>query len=1151
MKTLRNLLFIAVSVLFSLTSCVEEEPASIEFKAAEYQMLVGEVKSLSSELVINNSAEKPVWSSSDEAVASVNAEGEVSALAAGEVTVTASVANLKASCRVIISDLEAKSITINSPKTLVVDEQRAVTVSVKPEKYNKENLVWEFTASDNALAFEATKVSASEYNVKFTTFVKGGKLVIKVSDSKSELTQTAVVEVMKGGIPAEKVELSLPEQLTETIWTSVKASVEPASYLPENLEWEFVPSSDELGFKYEKVSDLEYKVCFSKYVRNGLVTIMVTDGISMNFAQGTIAARPLPADGISSLSLSPETLRLKVEDEPYELKLHAEPADYDPLLLKWSSADEKVVTVSDGVVTVVGEGKTFVTVQDIISKKEASCQVAVVKSSDYVNVKKIDLDQTNLAMRVGDKDVQLTAICYDDAGNVVENYSELEWSAEQVEMESGKVTVVEVSQQGVVTAKNAGTTIVTVRDKVLTNIKAVCHVSVAPAPIKVQEVKLLPEAKVVSVGKSFQLETVILPADAEDKTVRYTSSNDKVATVDAQGVVTGVANGTTYIRATAANGIYGECEVTVAEAWVEFDAPKVTLVVGEERTIKAKVMPETLDGGAMTWSSSSEKTVSVDQNGKVKGLAAGDSEIKVVTAKGIEGVCPVTVVNDFNIFFTISEEITRKGVHQFESFEMSVEYTNDYIPASSEWEISDPSALKITEQENGKLLVEAIYEGKINVGDTYPVTITHKVGKKEKSQVINILTAIPKQIVLTSVPEVDGVKYKMMHGDTFKFEAKVLPEQASQATSLQGAGQLNWENNTYKATSLGLQNFTIYAPGHTEVRHNFTIEVLPIPLTDLVLSQTEIELQEGANASLAVTFIPENASYQGLEWTSSDESVATVDAHGVITAVAAGNAVISAVQANNNITRTCNVTVVAATSAGPAVGDYYYSDGTTSTELDASKTVIGVVFSVNNPTVMGDPKLATDYPECTHGYVVSTVEYDKQDWGAVSAYYGHGYYVGIGYDANLLVDTDKANGYGNSLAHKDLNASKSDYCTMFNATSGVVATHTAAVAAPSSASLWYVPSFKEMMMLNESREAVNAALTASGGTPIAEPYIYEDSWDSNRTSDWYWTSTIYGTWYAGGRTYDHYKYAFDLSKGGWTTNQQSTAKCKVRVILAF
>ena len=1138
-------------MLLSMTACVEEETASIEFKEAEYQMLVGEEKNISSELVINNSSEKPAWSLSDEDVASISAEGKLTALAAGEVTVTATIANLKASCRVSISDLEAKSITINSPKTLVVDEQRAVTVSVKPEKYNKENLVWEFTASDKALEFEATKVNASEYNVKFTTFVKGGKLTIKVSDSKSELSQTSEIEVMKGGVPAEKVEVKMPDQLTETIWASVTAVVEPASYQPENLEWEFVPSSEELGFKYEKVSALEYRVSFSKYVRNGSVTIMVTDGISMNFAQGTISARMYPADGISSLSLSPETLRLKAEDEPYQLKVLAEPADYDPLLLKWTSADEKVVTVSDGIVTVVGEGKTFVTVQDIVSKKEASCQVAVVKSSEYVNVKKIDLDQTNLSMRVGEKDIQLTAICYDDAGNIVENYSELEWSAEQVEMESGKVTVVEVSQQGVVTAKNAGTTIVTVRDKVLTNIKAICHVSVAPAPIKVQEVKLLPEAKVISVGKSFQLETIISPADAEDKSLKFTSSDDKVVTVDAQGMVTGVANGSAYVRATSSNGVHGECEVTVTDAWVEFDSPKVTLVVGEERTLKAKVMPETLDGGAMTWSSSSANTVSVDQNGKVKGLAAGDSEIKVVTAKGIEGVCPVTVVNDFNIFFTISDEITRNGVYQFESFEMSVQYTNEYIPESSTWEVSDPTALKITQKPDGKLLVEAVYEGVIAQGDAYPVTITHKVGKKEKSQVINILTAIPRQIILTNVPEVDGVPYKLMHGDIYKFEAEVLPKQASQDTRLQGAGQLDWPDNTYKATTLGLQNFTLYAPGHTEVRYNFAIEVLPIPLTDLILSQTEVELHVGAQASMAVTYVPENASYQDLEWKSSDESVATVDEHGVITAVAAGNAVISAVQTNNNITRTCNVTVTEAASAGPAVGDYYYSDGTTSAELDASKTVIGVVFSVNNPAVMGDTKLAADYPDCTHGYVVSTVEYDKQDWGAVSAYNGHGYYVGIGYDANLLVDTDKANGYGNSLAHKDLNASKSDYCAMFNATSGVVATHTAAVTAPSSASLWYVPSYKEMLMLNENRAAVNASLTAAGGTSVTEPYESEVSSDDLRSSDWYWTSTIYGTWYAGGRTYDHSKYAFDLSKGGWTTYSQSYAKCKVRIILAF
>lgn len=1139
------------SILLSFVACVEEEPASIEFKGVEFQMLVGEVRDFAPELEVKNSIEKPVWKSLDEALATVTAEGKVTAIEAGEVTITAAIGNLEASCVIVITEVKAESIIVNAPKTLTVDNARSVTVSVKPEGYDTENLVWEFTPSDPALEFEATKVSATEYKVNFKSFVKGGKLTVKVSDSNSSLSQTAEIEVMKDGVPATQVDLVAPDQLTETLWASVKAVVEPETYDTENLEWEFVPSGTDLGFKYEKVSDLEYKVSFSSYVRNGSVTITVTDAISQNFAQTSIVARPYPADGITSLSISPETLRLKLDDQPYAIKVLAEPADYDPMLLKWTSEDEKVVTVSDGVLTVVGEGKTNVTVQDIVSKKESTCQVAVVQSNAYVDVKRIDLDRTSLDMRVGDKDIQLSAICYDDAGNVVENYSELEWSAEQVEVESGKITVVEVSQQGVVTAVNAGSTIVMVRDKVLTNIKAICHVTVAPAPIKVQQVKLMPEAKVISAGKSFKLEAVVSPEDAEDKTLKYTSSDPKVATVDAEGNVTGVANGTTYIRATATNGVYGECEVTVTDAWVEFGAPKVTLVVGEERTITAKVMPETLDAGSMTWSSSAQDIVSVDQNGHIKGLAAGESDIKVVTAKGVEGTCKVTVVNDFSILFKINEDIVKKGIRQFESFEMAVEYTNDYIPEETSWEVSDPSALKLTENQDGKLMVEVVYAGKIDPDEPYTVTITHKAGKNEKSQEINILIAEPKQIILTSVPEVNGVQYKMMHGDTFKFEAKILPEQASQESRLLGGGQLDVANNTYKATEVGLQSFTIYAPGYTDVRYNFTVEVLPILLTDLILSQTEIELQEGSEASLAVTFVPENASYQNIEWKSSDESVATVDAHGVVTAVGAGNAVISAVQANNNITRTCNVTVVAAASAGPAVGDYYYSDGTTSAELDATKTVLGVVFSVNNPALMGDAKLAEDYPGCVHGYVVSTVEYENQDWGSVSAYNGHGYYNGIGYDANLIVDKDKANGYGNSLAHKDLNASKPDYCAMFNAATGVVATHTAAVAAPSSASLWYVPSYKEMQMLTENRESVNVALEAVGGVKIAEPYKWEDSWDNLRSSDWYWTSTIFGTWYESGRSYDHSKYAFDISKGGWTTYSQNSAKCKVRIILAF
>jgi hypothetical protein len=176
-------------------------------------------------------------------------------------------------------------------------------------------------------------------------------------------------------------------------------------------------------------------------------------------------------------------------------------------------------------------------------------------------------------------------------------------------------------------------------------------------------------------------------------------------------------------------------------------------------------------------------------------------------------------------------------------------------------------------------------------------------------------------------------------------------------------------------------------------------------------------------------------------------------------------------------------------------------------------------------------------------------EYAEQDFGYVSTYYGHGYYAGLGYDASLIVNEEKPNGYGNSKAHKDLNASKSDYVTLFNAESGVIATQTSAVATPSNASTWYVPSYREMEMIHENYDVINAALEAAGGQLIAAPYEREESFDAMHSSDWYWTSTIYGKPY--NTEFDHYKYAFDISKGAWTTSQQASAKCKVRVVFAF
>ena len=1132
-----------------MTACVKEDPATIEFASAEYNLLVGEKMDFMKEVVISNTDSKPVFAVSDKELASISPEGMLTALKDGKVKVNAELEGLFASCDVIIGKILADTVIINAPKSLAVDSVRSVTVTVKPESYDKENLKWDFSVSDPSLKYEATKENAGEYKVKFTNFVSGGKLIIAVSDSLSGKSHTSEIEVVESGIPATKMELVGVDRQTETLTTTVKLLVEPADYDTKHLDWIFEPTSEDIGFTQTRVSDVEYNVSFASYVRGGSVTIIATDRLSSTFAQKTIEVLAMPEGGLTELQLSPEELTLFTGDEPYELDLISEPEAYDPLLLVWTSSDEKVATVKDGVITPVGEGKATITVKDTVSEKEASCALTVAEAADG-DVRRIELSHVNLTMKVGGESMQLVAACYDAEGNEVPNYANLEWSAAEAENENGKYQVVEVSQRGVVTPKQDGTTVITVVNKQLTSVKAICNVTVVAGEIKVKEVKLSPESKCIAPGKTFQIEATVLPEEAENKTLIYSSADSEIATVSETGLVTAIKKGATYIRVTSANGVYGECEVIVDDAWVDFGTDRVTLVKGEERVLNATVLPENIEGGTMTWSSSAPEVVSVTQDGKVAGLSAGEAEIKVETSKGIVGALKVVVINDFAIFFSIKDDITSKGIHQFESFEIGVGYTNDYMPESMLWEISDPSAITITKKDD-KYVAEVIYDGIIPKDGSYPVTITHKAGKQEKSQTIQILKAVPKQVVLTAVPEVNGEPYKMLHGDTFKFEAKVLPEQASQQVSLQGGGYLSVPDNTYKATTVGVQYFTAYASGHTEARCDFSIEVLPVKLVDMVLSNTVVNLQVGALAAIGVTFVPENASYKNLSWSSSDESVARVDVNGVITAVSSGTAVVTATQENNGISRTCNVTVLESTSADVSVGDYYYSDGTTSSTLDASKTVIGVVFSVNNPTQMGDAALSADHPDCTHGYVVSTVEYSGQDWGSVSAYNGHANYNNIGYDANLLVDKDKANGYGNSLAHRDLNTSKPEYAQMFNALDGIIATHAGKEAAPESSSSWYVPSYREMALLNAERETVNASLVAAGGTALAEPYESEDSWDDSRSSDWYWTSTIYGVWYESGRTYDHFKYAYDLSRDGWTTSSQATAKCKVRIILAF
>ena len=143
-------------------------------------------------------------------------------------------------------------------------------------------------------------------------------------------------------------------------------------------------------------------------------------------------------------------------------------------------------------------------------------------------------------------------------------------------------------------------------------------------------------------------------------------------------------------------------------------------------------------------------------------------------------------------------------------------------------------------------------------------------------------------------------------------------------------------------------------------------------IESILINPSSLELEAGDSATLTPIILPKQSGTVVLEWTSSDNTVATVSASGTVTAVSEGTATVTA--SSGEVHGSSTITVTAGKTEPPAdepeVGDYFYSDGTWSSDLDADKEVIGIVFYTGNPA-KDDPTLQADHPECTHGLAVA------------------------------------------------------------------------------------------------------------------------------------------------------------------------------------
>ena len=177
-------------------------------------------------------------------------------------------------------------------------------------------------------------------------------------------------------------------------------------------------------------------------------------------------------------------------------------------------------------------------------------------------------------------------------------------------------------------------------------------------PITVAEIKLSQSTLSMKKGESAALTVTITPENATDKSVDWTSSDTKIATVDSTGKVTAVSAGTASITCMAKDGSdkKATCKVTVTDPTppkpsvvkvTKITLNKTTASVGKGKTMQltATVTPTNATNKAVTWKSSNTKIATVSSTGKVTAKAAGTVTI-TCTAKdgsGKKATCKVTV----------------------------------------------------------------------------------------------------------------------------------------------------------------------------------------------------------------------------------------------------------------------------------------------------------------------------------------------------------------------------------------------------------------------------------------------------------------------------------------------------------------------------
>lgn len=492
---------------------------------------------------------------------------------------------------------------------------------------------------------------------------------------------------------------------------------------------------------------------------------------------------------------------------------------------------------------------------------------------------------------------------------------------QDVFFESSDSSIAEITSDGTITVKKNG--VVTITAKTKNGVEKKCVINAVTSPTN-KNMYISDQATVLdmTIAPSRTVKATFDANITDNNTVEWTSSNPDIVKVDANGNITGVKVGNATITAKTPNGVTKKCEVTVqasvSSVSINEENKLVDIAYDNGFSLNGILTPEYANVGTeLTWESSDQSVVSVDENGNVTVNDIGNSIISATSQNGSKGECNVEVVmsplaiysSDININLNDSDEA--QITYSFN--DEKVNYNNVVSYTSGNTDV-------LTVDENG--LIKALDAGSTTVTLRTPNGVSKTINVNVERPITNVdMSSNTITIDLSGSEQVFDLVATIKPLNTSYNKILVWASDNSNVASVD-------QNGHVIAKNVGTANITAISTngviGKCKVVVNRSVTEVNIKEGDFDLAENDsvaihYEFNEGANVGTGVSF------------TSSDESIATIDNVGNITGIACGTAEIK-VTTEEGFEDTITVTI---------------KKGVTSFSLDKTEEEINKGTSIN------------------------------------------------------------------------------------------------------------------------------------------------------------------------------------------------------------